>query len=77
MRSLDIHNYILMGFNINDVFYEKFWAYTIIFWWDSILKKFLCEVLDIHNYILMGFNINEVFMRGFGHTQLYSNGILY
>ena len=33
--------------------------------------------LDIHNYILMGFNINDVFMRSFGHTQLYSNGILY
>ena len=39
--------------------------------------KFLCEVLDIHNYILMGFYINEVFMWGFGHTKLYSNGILY
>ena len=35
------------------------------------------EVLGIHNYILMGFNIKEVFMWGFGHTQLYSNGIQY
>ena len=24
MRSLDIHNYILMGFYINECFYEKF-----------------------------------------------------
>ena len=28
---LDIHNYILMGFYINEVFYEKFWPQTIIF----------------------------------------------
>ena len=28
---LDIQNYILMGFDINEVFYEKFWTYTIIF----------------------------------------------
>ena len=28
MRSLDIHNYILMGFYINECFYEKF-GYTI------------------------------------------------
>ena len=28
---LDIHNYILMGFNINEVVYDKFWTNTIIF----------------------------------------------
>ena len=39
--------------------------------------KFLCGVLDIQNYILMGFDINECFYEKFGHTQLYSNGILY
>ena len=39
--------------------------------------RFLYDVLDIQNYILMGFYINEVFMWGFGHTQLYSNEILY
>ena len=58
---LDIQNYILMGFNINECFYDKFWANTIIFKWDSILWSFLWEILDIHNYILMGFYINEVF----------------
>ena len=37
---LDKHNYILMGFYINEVFYEKFWTDTIIFLWDSILMTF-------------------------------------
>ena len=58
---LDIQNYILMGFNINECFYEKFgqtqlYSNGILYEW-----SFLLEILDIHNYILMSFYINEVF----------------
>ena len=74
---MDIHNYILMGFNINEVFMRSFGHTQLYSNGIQLLMTFLCEVLDIHNYILMGFYINECFYEKFGHTQLYSNGIHY
>ena len=75
---MDKHNYILMGFYINEVFYENvldIHNYILMsFYINEVFygKVWTYTIIFLWDSILMTF-----FMRSIGQTQLYSNEFLY